>query len=564
MSGMLTKSVPVGAKRILSRRAARLWIGKSVIGKVVFAVVLTVALSSTVSLWLSLQSQRAALYGQFDERMAEITGLLANNVAGSIKFKLGKVIEENYSPLANEEDSSLEGLIAVTANGEVVNVHGKDVVEATGLRARTESVDASNLEQAIVAREDGHLLVISPAKTGKGEVAGLLGIAWSTDQLEEKLLSSRNQSLISMTVSVAFLIGMLLVLLISQVTRPLKRITSVLKGLAEGESDKQVPYRERRDEIGQISSALIVLQENEVERVRLNADTDKAREQQEQRQKHVEGLIQGFRASVRDVLEAVSSSTGHLGQAAENLNQMAESASSQATEVAAATEQAMANVTTIAGTTEELTTSISEISNQIDATQKIVDAAVSGAEESNAKVSGLATAVQKIGDVVLLIQDIAEQTNLLALNATIEAARAGEMGKGFAVVASEVKTLASQTGKATEEISQQIAGIQSSTDDTVASIAKIVGTMKKVNEYTTGVAGAIEEQGDATAEISRNAQEAATGTKQVTGNITEVSKSVGNTRESVHLVLDASRALTDKAQALQTAVDRFLTEVAAA
>lgn len=541
------------------------WVrGGSLISKVVVGVVLTVLLTSTLSAWLSLRSQRSALYGQFTADVVEITQLLAVNASGGIRWKKPEVVEATYSALAKADRGALDGVMAVATGGEIIKLSDQNIVDASGLKSVIDGFAGKPPSKTKVIINAGHVIVVSPTETDKtGAYYGMLGVAWKTDLLEESLAASRNQSLLSAILSVIVLIAILATVLVRLVSRPLKTITQSVQELAAGNRELDVPYHDRVDEIGRISGALTVLRNNERERMRLSEEQQRAGAEREERQRSVELAIDEFQTSVSEVLRSVAASTARMDEVARNLNAMVEEASSQATTVAAASEQATGNVDSIAVTTDELSSSVQEIAKQIFETRKIVTTAVGGAEASNEKVSGLADAVQKIGDVVSLIQDIAEQTNLLALNATIEAARAGEMGKGFAVVASEVKSLANQTAKATEEISQQIGGIQTSTAETVSAIASIVDTMNQVNEYTTTVASAIEEQGGATAEISRNVQEAASGTRQVTERMTAVSDAVGQTRDSVRLVVDASSGLTEQAQQLQSAVDAFLKRVAA-
>ena len=221
------------------------------------------------------------------------------------------------------------------------------------------------------------------------------------------------------------------------------------------------------------------------------------------------------------------------------------------------------NVQTVASATEELSSSIREIGNQVSESSRIVGAAVTQADDTNAKVKALAEAAQKIGDVVTLINEIAGQTNLLALNATIEAARAGEAGKGFAVVASEVKNLATQTAKATEEIAGQVRAIQDATDTSAQAIDTIAQTINRVNEISTAIASAVEEQGAATQEIARNVQQAAQGTTEVSSNIGSVTQVAQETGAAATQLLSSAGELARNGTLLRSQVDDFLREVRA-
>ncbi|MEJ0067585.1 MAG: methyl-accepting chemotaxis protein [Pseudomonadota bacterium] len=247
-----------------------------------------------------------------------------------------------------------------------------------------------------------------------------------------------------------------------------------------------------------------------------------------------------------------------------SLRRTAGSAKQLTLAVSAAVEQSSANVQTVAAATEQLSSSIQEISRQVTGSADMARRAVNQAERTTTTINGLADASHKIGEVIGLINQIASQTNLLALNATIEAARAGEAGKGFAVVASEVKTLASQTAKATEEIGSQIANIQAATGQAVMAIGEIGGSISAISQSATAIASAIEEQGAATREISRNVQQAAVATQEVANNITGVDAAAGETGSAADGILDASGDLSRHASALRMQVGNFLTSVRAA
>jgi len=286
--------------------------------------------------------------------------------------------------------------------------------------------------------------------------------------------------------------------------------------------------------------------------------------ERQQRQDKMTKAIAEFDGKAKTALGTVAGAAGQVQSTAETLSANAAQTSDRATAVAAASVQASANVQTVAGATEELSSSVMEISRQVAESTKIAGAAVDQANRTNAAVKGLAESAQKIGNVVKLIQDIASQTNLLALNATIEAARAGEAGKGFAVVASEVKNLAGQTAKATEEIGQQIAEIQSATNESVTAIQEIATTIVSINQIATTIAAAVEEQGAATQEIARNVQEAAKGTQEVSSNIDEVNKAAAETGEMAGGLQSAAADLTRQSEALRHEVESFFATIRAA
>jgi len=347
------------------------------------------------------------------------------------------------------------------------------------------------------------------------------------------------------------------------ITRPLGALTKTMRDMAEGNYDIQVPATERRDELGDMAKAGEFFRGKLIEARELAARQAAEQERQIERGKKMEVAVAEFDKAITEVVESVSSAATELQATAQSLSSTAEETSRQSTAVAAASEQTTQNVQTVASATEELSSSIKEIGNQVSESTRIVGAAVSEANDTNAKVQGLADAAQKIGEVVSLINDIAGQTNLLALNATIEAARAGEAGKGFAVVASEVKALANQTAKATDEIASQVRAIQEATGSSAQAIQGITQTINRVNEISTAIASAVEEQGAATQEIARNVQQAASGTAEVSNNITGVTQASQQTSAGSTQVLGASSELAKNGVRLRTEVEGFLRTVRA-
>jgi methyl-accepting chemotaxis protein len=361
------------------------------------------------------------------------------------------------------------------------------------------------------------------------------------------------------------LLGFCAWLIARGIVRPVRAMTAAMGALAAGNLGTAIPAVDRRDEIGAMAQAVAVFKASMIEADRLRGEQVEQQHRAEaERKAAMQQLADQFEASVKGVVQAVSSAATQLQSNAQSMSAIAEETARQSTVVAAATEQASANVQTVAVASEELSSSISEIGRQVTDSSRISKEAVTEAERTNTTVEGLAASAQRIGDVVSLIQNIASQTNLLALNATIEAARAGEAGKGFAVVASEVKQLASQTAKATEEIAQQITEIQTQTSGAVDAIRSIGRTITQVNEISSTIAAAVEEQSAATSEIGRNVQQAAHGTQEVSNNIVGVSKAAEEAGSSSSQVLSAASQLSREAERLRTEVDSFIAHVRAA
>jgi len=348
------------------------------------------------------------------------------------------------------------------------------------------------------------------------------------------------------------------------IVNPVKAMTEAMGILAGGDKTVEIPGVERKDEIGEMASAVQIFKDNMIRADELAEAQRREEEAQRVRGQKIEQLTADFDHAVSGTLEIVASSATEMEATAQGLLTTAEQSSQQATAVAAASEEASTNVQTVAAATEELGGSISEISRQVNQSTDISAKAVEDAQKTNEDIQQLAEAADRIGEVVSLITDIAEQTNLLALNATIEAARAGEAGKGFAVVASEVKNLANQTAKATEEISNQIGGIQSSTRDAVSAIEGIGMTIGEISEIAASIAAAVDQQNSATQEIARNIEQAASGTTEVNVNISGVNQAASETGSSATEVLQATSSLNKETNELRGVVEGFLTDIRAA
>ncbi|NVO15059.1 MAG: methyl-accepting chemotaxis protein [Rhodoplanes sp.] len=350
------------------------------------------------------------------------------------------------------------------------------------------------------------------------------------------------------------------------ISRPLRLLTDGMRQLAEGNFDVVLAGVGRKDEIGQIADAVEAFKIKAAEKAREEAAAQQEAEHRaaEQRKRDMRTLADTFEGAVGEIIETVSSASTELEAAAGTLTRTAETTQTLATRVAAASETASTNVQSVASATTEMASSVHEISRQVQESSRIANEAVKQAEKTDGRITELSQAASRIGDVVKLITAIAEQTNLLALNATIEAARAGEAGKGFAVVAQEVKALAAQTGKATGDISAQIAGMQAATQDSVSAIKEIGGTIGKIAEIAATIAAAVEEQGAATGEIARNVQQASTGTTEVANNITEVDRGAAETGSASSQVLSSAQSLSSESNRLKLEVGKFLTTIRAA
>ena len=358
--------------------------------------------------------------------------------------------------------------------------------------------------------------------------------------------------------SIAWMIG-------RSISRPLGELGGRMRALADGKLEGDIPGIARGDEIGAMAATVQIFKDNAM-RIRglEKVEAETQAKATVERRAAMESLASDFERSVNGIVRSVSTAAAGMQTTAQSMTATASDASARAATVGAASDSASNNVGTVAAAAEELSSSVTEISRQVARSSEIASKAVGDAERTNATVGALSTGAEKIGEVVKLIHSIAAQTNLLALNATIEAARAGESGRGFAVVASEVKALANQTAKATEEISAQVAAMQASTTDAVASIGGITETIAQMSEITVSLSTAIDQQGDATREIARNIQSVAAGSSEISAHIGGVSTAAAATGLAASDVLSNARELDNQSGMLRSAVDEFLTKVRAA
>ena len=401
----------------------------------------------------------------------------------------------------------------------------------------------------------------------------ILGLAEALGSIaDQEAATEAAESATGLTVNGAVLLVSLVLVLASfwiafrRIVVPLSGLTRGMKELAAGNFAVVLPGLGRRDEIGEMAQAVETFKLKAEEKARDEAEEKMKQDRiaAQQRKADMTRLADRFEQAVGQIVETVFSASTELEASAGTLTATADRAQELSTMVAAASEEASENVQSVSSATEELSSSIGEISRQVNESARIAGEAVDQARSTTERVSELSVAAARIGDVIELIHTIAAQTNLLALNATIEAARAGQAGRGFAVVASEVKALAEQTAKATGEIGQQVVGIQAATQDSAGAIRQICGTIEKLSEISSTIAAAVEEQGAATQEISRNVMQAAQGTQQVSSNLTDVQRGAVDTGSASSQILSAARSLSSDSGRLKQEVAQFLSSVRAA
>jgi methyl-accepting chemotaxis protein len=385
----------------------------------------------------------------------------------------------------------------------------------------------------------------------------------AVDSMTDAVTSTR--SLVVTTSVVAIVLGIVLAILIGRsIAGPITQITDVMRSLSDGAFDTLIPHATRRDELGAMALAVKIFRDGMRDSARLTEEKEVERRSKIRRAQAVEQLNVAFEKKVGALAYSLSAAAVGLTRSAETMHATTTQTGQKSSSVMAAAGHAAENAGSVAAATEELSVSFDEIALRVSQSQTIANNAMEEAQRTDSTVQALSVDAQKIGDITRLIQNIAEQTNLLALNATIEAARAGDAGRGFAVVASEVKSLATQTSKATEAIGVQISHIQAATRNAVGAIKAIVTTIGQMEEIASDVASAVEEQRTATHNIAQNVQRAADNSQEVKQTIDGVEDASAAAGMEANLVLEAARRLLQEAEDLRAEVNQFIEGVRAA
>jgi methyl-accepting chemotaxis protein len=534
--------------------------------KLIVVMAVGVALSYATVIAVQATSESNRLRHQTAVAYTELTALLAAQIGGGVRFRKTDSIEESYARLIEEGKASIAQLWTLTKDGAVLtNFEAKNLADKLDAPPKDLVEQALSTKEMAVHSTHDFELVAAPVHFGaKKDIVGIILVRWSYAALNGEIRANvMRQGLTALALAVV-LLSLIIFVIWRMITKPIHATEKSMRALAGGNLDIEITGLNRRDEIGNMARAVEVFKTDAVDKARLERENEESQRKAEaERKAALREVAENFEKSVSGLVDSLTHSAGSMRKAAEGMSGTAQHSSERAAAVAEASGRASENVSTVASAAEELSSSIQEITTQVAHSSSMAQEAVSAARAATDDVRGLTEAGQKIGEVVALITEIAEKTNLLALNATIEAARAGEAGRGFAVVASEVKSLANQTASATEEISAQVANIQSATTNSVNAITSITTLIDDLNTNAEAIASAVSQQGEATHEIARNVQEAAGGTRDVSTYINDVTVASAETGDAARTVLEEAEDLSKQSVSLRTEVDNFLREIRA-
>jgi methyl-accepting chemotaxis protein len=491
---------------------------------------------------------------QFQAVTALVNTFVVNadqSVAASAMARL-KFVENSLAAISSSDEKIVQGLKEISALlDEYRQTLGK-------LFENSKSIGELTTEMA----ESADAIV----KGSSAMKADLLSDQRRLEQESDATIGETERLIVMLAAGGFLLGGVLAVLLGKRISRPMTAMCRAMRELAGGNFDVVLPGLGRKDELGDMAGAVEEFKMQAIAKAERDAAAHDAQNKASgaARRAELTRFADDFEAAVGAIVSNVSASAVQLEQAAGTLTRTAETTQTLSSQVSGASEEASSNMQSVATATEELSASVDEIGRRVRESSQIAEAAVLQAQQTDGRIGKLSRAAQQIGDVVKLITAIAEQTNLLALNATIEAARAGEAGRGFAVVASEVKSLASQTAKATDEISSHISGMQGATQESVAAIKEIGGTIAQISTIASTIASAVEQQSSATQEIAHSVQNVAQGTQQAAANIMQVNRGATETGSASEEVLNSAQTLSAESTRLREELDRFMANIRAA
>lgn len=539
-------------------------LNKSISIRVVAALSLLMIIGMGVLLTIQSQLSYNFFSKDFTKNYNEKTHLFASQMVGAIKWKKTDEIENVYEAQIqpNSKSNLSDVLVLDKDNNLLTEYHSKDYENVDLSKFIILQKEKLQNKESVTLDQNNHVVTFVPViDKKKDSIIGYVAMGWSKKAALTALSSmAKTSMIISAIITLTIVLALIFILRIVAI-KPIISIQKIMNNLSKGELNDPIPFSNKKDEIGHMARALKVFRDNEIDKLKMEEEQSRSAEiAEKEKKKLMQKIAQDFDSKVGQIVLAVENASVDLQEMASQLTSSIYMTSEQSSSVATAAQQASVNIKTVATTSEEMSQSIKEISGKVLETANSAKSCTSAAEVSQNNLDSLQVAVDDIDTVIQSINDVAEQTNLLALNATIEAARAGEAGKGFAVVANEVKNLAGQTHKMTDEIAQKVIDIKESASQTISSMNDIIKQISTVNEQTTGIASAIEEQNTITSEIASSVIEVSQGSDQVSKHIQGVQEVAQSSSKSTENLKVASGHLSEQSIELKEAINRFMKE----
>ena len=525
--------------------------------KVISLLALTVILSLCVLTFRASHQNANTIHDIYNEYSVDISNLYKTITYSAFRFKKGEKILEAFSETISNDDKNLSNLLAYDSKGNVLTEFSSENYENTDLKAYFEQMDKA-VDETSVYQNNHHIITFKIYNKDKGSEYGHLLLAWSLKNEKQIIAASRNNIILGSAFITVIILVLMTLMLRRFIISPMNDVKDTMSQLADGNLNIDIPYTDKTHEIGAMAKTLLVFQDSSKQNLHMQQEQEQIKQQAElDKTEAMHELSKDFDTTIGELLSEVRESVRTINDNAETLKQSAGAISDSSIQISDASDVSSTNTQTISAAAEEMSSSVQEIAIQVNNTKQIAHEAVQKSDQAVNVINTLKDNAEDIQNVVNLISEIAEQTNLLALNATIESARAGEAGKGFAVVAGEVKTLASETAKATSEIAEKLAGILGNVEESAQSINSVNGVIGQIDEFATSISAATEQQSATSSEVAARINETAESVKEVSDIIqTVTNRASENDTKTVHLLKTVTE-LEDKFQLLENKAHEF-------
>lgn len=531
-------------------------------------VIITVMLYASMTVLVLYQNNLSEnfILGDTKANFEEKSLLLSAQMAGGIKWKKTTSIRKAYKHLTTEESASnLSNVLTLDPSFTAINSYESEYYNTTILSELFEQhKDKLTSESPSFTIDSPHhvttLVYLEDQKKKKS--IGYVAISWNKESALAKIYSMKITSFIVSALIGAVVIIVNILSLRFFLMKPIITLKNIVGKLSKGDTNVQVPYLDKSDEIGQIFCATNIFKEGIIEKEQLHI----VHQQAEEQAKHdkiiaMNKLADDFQSRTQGIIQTVAAASTELSQTAQNMNHIINDSSKMVSSANHGAEEVNSYMQNVSASANEMSLTVKEISKQMQKSNQLVKDSVTTTETADKHAQALFSASQKVQDVIMIISNISEQTNLLALNATIESARAGEAGKGFAVVAGEVKTLASQTGNSITEIEKVMAEMTEATNNIIDSLQNIKSSVGEISQTSGGIAAALEQQSATTDDITRNIKSTAEGTDEISTSLRSVHESSEQSSASSSEVLTAANELSQQSENLDQAVKGFIGEI---